>query len=99
MMEVSNSEFIKQLVQRGDGVSFLVREVVAAELSQGLVASVPPKGEKIYLDVNIAYLANQHLSPPAKAFVDTLKRLRSGRAMRPEGIGEYMVRILAQQRE
>ena len=83
LMEVSNSEFIKQLVQRGDGVSFLVREVVAAELSEGLLASVPLKEEKIYLDVSIAYLTNQHLSPPAKAFVNTLKQLRSGRAMRP----------------
>lgn len=99
LMEVSNSEFIKQLVQRGDGVSFLVHEVVAMELAQGLVASVPLKGEKIYLDVSIAYLAKQHLSPAAKAFVDTLKQLRSGRAMRPEGIGKYMARILAQQRE
>ena len=99
LMEVSNSEFIKQLVTRGDGVSFLVREAVAAELDEGTLAAVPLKGEKVYLDVSIAYLEDQHLSPPAKAFLDTLEMLQFGKEITPQGIGVFMAKILSQQKQ
>lgn len=80
LMETSNTEFIKQLVQRGDGVSFLVKQAVEAELEGGRLASVPIRGEKIFLDVNIAYLKHQQLSCSAKAFIDTLLTLTTGEA-------------------
>ena len=98
LMETSNTEFIKQLVNRGEGVSFLVREAVAAELNNNYLVEVPLKGPKILLDVSIAYLKAQVLSPPARAFVDTLTRLRS-EDMDPMGIGALMTRILAQRRK
>lgn len=98
LMETSNTEFIKQLVQRGEGVSFLVREAVAAEIAEKMLAEVPIKGQKIYLDVSIAYLKNQVLSPPARAFVDTLTKLRS-EDIDPMGIGAMMAKILAQRRK
>jgi len=98
LMEVSNAEFIKQLVQRGEGVSFLVREAVAAELAEGKLALVALKGKKIYLDVSIAYLEGPLLSPPAQAFVDTLEKLKSGRELTLDGIGEFMAKILSQQK-
>jgi DNA-binding transcriptional LysR family regulator len=97
LMETSNTEFIKQLVQRGEGVSFLVREAVAAELGEKRLAEIPLKGQQAFLDVSIAYLKNQVLSPPAKAFVDTLKNLRS-EDIDPMGIGAMMMKILAQRR-
>jgi len=97
LMETSNAEFIKQLVQRGEGVSILVREAVAAELGEKNLVEVPLKGRKIFLDVSIAYLKNQVLSPPAKAFVDTLTKLRA-EDIDPMGIGALMTRILAQRR-
>jgi LysR family transcriptional regulator, low CO2-responsive transcriptional regulator len=99
LMEVSNTEFIKELVHRGDGVSLLVRETVAAELAEGKLAAIPLKGESLYLDVSICYLADQHLSPSARAFVTTLEQLRSGREVTPQGIGEYMAKISAQYRK
>jgi len=34
LMETSNTEFIKQLVQRGDGISFLVKAAVTTELKE-----------------------------------------------------------------
>ena len=98
LMETSNTEFIKQLVQRGEGVSFLVREAVAAEIAEKMLAEVPLKGQKIYLDVSIAYLKKQVLSPPARAFVDTLTKLRS-EDIDPMGIGAMMAKILAQRRK
>ncbi|MGD8942734.1 MAG: LysR substrate-binding domain-containing protein [Desulfobacterales bacterium] len=97
LMETSNTEFIKQLVQRGEGASFVVKEAVAAELRQRKLKTVPLKGPKVYLDVSIAYLKGQTLSPPARAFVDTLIGLKSG-DLHPMGIGLLMARILSQRK-
>jgi D-alanyl-lipoteichoic acid acyltransferase DltB (MBOAT superfamily) len=72
-----NTEFIKQLVQRGDGTSMVVKEAVAVELGEKKLVQLPLKSPKIYLDVSIAYLKNQALSLPAEAFVDTLTKLKS----------------------
>jgi DNA-binding transcriptional LysR family regulator len=98
LMETSNTEFIKQLVQRGEGVSFVVKEAVAAELKEKKLTTVPLKGPTVYLDVSIAYLKEQVLSPPAKAFVDTLIGLKS-EDLHPMGIGLLMARILSQRKE
>ncbi|MGD9413002.1 MAG: LysR substrate-binding domain-containing protein [Desulfobacterales bacterium] len=98
LMETSNTEFIKQLVQRGEGVSLLVREAVTEELKGKRLAAVTLKGQKVYLDVNIAYLKDQVLSPPAKAFVDTLIGLKSD-DLHPMGIGLMMAKMLAQRKE
>ena len=98
LMETSNTEFIKQLVQRGEGVSFVVKEAVAAELKEKKLATVPLKGSKVYLDVSIAYLKEQVLSPPARAFVDTLIGLKS-EDLHPMGIGLLMAKILSQRKE
>ena len=75
LMETSNTEFIKQLVQRGEGISFLVEEAVATEIREKRLTTVPMAGEKPFLDVSIAYLKNQHLSHPARAFVEMLKKM------------------------
>jgi DNA-binding transcriptional LysR family regulator len=98
LMETSNTEFIKQLVQRGEGVSFVVREAVAAELKDRKLAAVPLKGPTVYLDVSIAYLKDQVLSPPARAFVDTLIGLKSD-DLHPMGIGLMMAKMLAQRKK
>ncbi len=98
LMETSNTEFIKQLVQRGDGISIVVKEAVAIELDEKKLAQVPLKNFQIYLDVSIAYLKDQPLSPPAKAFVETLRRLRA-EEIDPMGIGTMMAKILAQRRK
>jgi DNA-binding transcriptional LysR family regulator len=98
LMETSNTEFIKQLVQRGEGVSFVVREAVADELKEKKLASIPLKSPKVYLDVNIAYLKDQVLSPSANAFVNTLISLKS-EDLHPMGIGLMMAKMLAQRKE
>jgi DNA-binding transcriptional LysR family regulator len=98
LMETSNTEFIKELVQRGDGISIVVKEAVAMELAEKKLAQVTLKGSQIYLDVSIAYLNGQPLSPPAKAFVDTLRKLRA-EEIDPMGIGAMMAKILARRRK
>ena len=97
LMETSNTEFIKQLVQRGDGVSFVVREAAAAELQGGKLATVPLIEHKMRLDVSIAYLKNQHLSTTAKAFLNVLGTLAPA-DMSPKGIGALMAKMLAKRR-
>jgi DNA-binding transcriptional LysR family regulator len=97
LMETSNTEFIKQLVQRGEGISFVVKEAVAQELKEKKLATVPLKCSKVYLDVSIAYLKEQVLSPSARAFVDTLIGLKS-EDLHPMGIGLMMAKILSQRK-
>jgi DNA-binding transcriptional LysR family regulator len=75
LMETSNTEFIKQLVQRGEGISFLVEEAVAAEIRDKRLATASLAGHQPVLDVSIAYLKDQHLSRPARAFVEMLKSM------------------------
>ena len=99
LMETSNTEFIKQLVQRGEGISIVVKEAVAAEIRQKKLAQVVLKGHEMFLDVSIAYLKGQVLSPPARAFVDTLTNLKSeDEDIHPMGIGLMMAKILAQRK-
>lgn len=94
LMETGNTEFIKQLVQRGEGLSFLVLDSVAAEIRDKKLATVPVRGERPLLDVSIAYLKNQHLSHPAKAFVDILTKM-AARKSRDQGIRKVMGEYLA----
>lgn len=89
LMETSNPEFIKQLVERGEGISFLVKESVAVELGEGKLATLPITGEALFLDVSIAYIKDQKLSRPAQAFLDTLGRISP--VERPiKGMGELI---------
>lgn len=75
LVETANTEFIKQLVSRGDGISFLVKESVLNDLENKKLVTVPLMGPKIYIDVNIAYLKRQPLSLPAQAFLKALDEL------------------------
>jgi LysR family transcriptional regulator, low CO2-responsive transcriptional regulator len=89
LMETSNTEFIKQLVERGDGVSFLVKESVAVELRGKKLATIPIEGEDIFLDTNIAYLKKQPLSLSGQAFLQALEKLAEGE--RPiEGVASLL---------
>jgi DNA-binding transcriptional LysR family regulator len=95
LMETGNAEFIKQLVQRGDGVSFIVKEAAAVELQEKKLVTVPIKGQRIFLDVSIAYLKKQHLSPSAQAFLDILLKI-APKEKPDQGIRTIMARMLSQ---
>jgi len=94
VMETSNTEFIKMEVQRGEGIAFLVESAVLLELEQGLLTSLPIHDETLFLDVSIAYLEDQKLSPPARAFLENLTNL-SGGDIPALGIGALMAKIRA----
>jgi DNA-binding transcriptional LysR family regulator len=98
LMETSNTEFIKQLVQRGEGISFLVEEAVAAEINKKKLTTVPLAGEELFLDVSIAYLKDQHLSHPARAFVDMLKKM-ANKGPQTGGMQKVMAEYVARWQE
>lgn len=75
LMETSNTEFIKELVARGEGISFLGYRSVAAELQAKKLGTVELEGEHVFLDINIAFLRNQPLSPAAQAFLIMLQKI------------------------
>ena len=94
LMESSNTELIKHLVQMGEGVTFLVNVAVAQEIADKKLTTVQLRGFQCSLDVNIAYLKKQPLSPPAQAFVDMLETLGACDVL-PQNIGALMGKILA----
>lgn len=95
LMETSNAEFIKQLVARGEGISFLVREAVGFELREGKLTAVRIRGHAISLDVSIAYLRGQHLTRAGQAFLDLLLSMIP-RKEEDAGIKSIMARVLAE---
>ena len=78
LMETSNSEFIKHLVERGDGISFLVKVSVFRDIQEKRLVTVPIENEKFYLDAGISYLKYQPLSLAARAFLETIDSLAQG---------------------
>lgn len=97
LMETSDAEMIKQLVGRGEGISFLVKESVAWELKSRKLATVSIKGHKLFLDISIAYLKKQPLSPPAQAFLKSLEKLGT-KEMRFKGMSTLMSKMLTKPR-
>lgn len=73
LVETSNVGFIREMVEKGEGVAFLVRSAMEEEIARGRVKSVPITDEKLLLHVSIAHLADQDLSPAARAFMGILK--------------------------
>jgi DNA-binding transcriptional LysR family regulator len=84
LVETSNMEFIKELVGKGEGVSFLVRSALEPELARGSVAEVPLQDGSLSLQVRIATLDGGDLSPAATAFLRILAEER-GRSSRRAG--------------
>ena len=63
LVETGNVAFIKDMVERGEAVSFLVRSTIDDEIARGSVKVVPILDEDLELEVSIAYLEDGNLSP------------------------------------
>lgn len=85
LVETSNVEFIREMVERGDAVSFLVRSAMTEDLKRGGIREIPIIDEDLTLEVNIAYLDDPHLSPAAVAFLSILLGERADRPECPAG--------------
>jgi len=87
LVETGNLEFIKEMVEKGEGVSFLVRSGIAREIEDGKIRVVPIRDQPMKLLVYIAYLEEGDLSPAAEAFLRILKEERAAFASGPLGEG------------
>lgn len=73
--EANNTELIKNMVQRGEGISFLSRIAMSREIDEGKLAALSIEENQVTLDINIAYLKNHVLSPPAVVFLNVLQEI------------------------
>jgi DNA-binding transcriptional LysR family regulator len=73
LIETSNIEFIKEMVERGEAVSFLVESTISEDIARGAVRAVEVVDEDLTLEVGIAYLEDAELSPAAHAFLRMLQ--------------------------
>jgi DNA-binding transcriptional LysR family regulator len=94
-MESNNTEFIIDLVERGEGISFLVKPAITHKVQEKKLALRKIKGNGIFLDVSFGYLRNTPLSPAANAFYKTVKN--SFIEATPQGgVGSLLAKILAE---
>ncbi|PLX39761.1 MAG: LysR family transcriptional regulator [Deltaproteobacteria bacterium] len=73
LVETSNVEFIKETVERGEGVAFLVWSSIEKEINAQKLKAIEIKGCHLSLQVVICFLEEGGLSPAAKAFLNILK--------------------------
>lgn len=76
LLETSNVEFIKEMVEKGEGLTFLVRSAVARELAEERLRVVPVRDQEMALQVYIAFREEAELSPAARAFLAILEEER-----------------------
>jgi DNA-binding transcriptional LysR family regulator len=69
LIEAGSSEFIKQWVSEGKGVSVIVKRIVEEEEKREVIKTVPLM-EKIVLEVAFLYLKEERSNPAIKTFVN-----------------------------
>ncbi len=97
LMETSNDGLIKEMVKRGEGISFLVKPLFTAELEDHQIVALPIEGTRLWMDVSIAYLGMQPLSTTAQAFIDMVIDMVPAHAA-SDDITDIMRRLSIQQR-
>jgi len=68
LIEAGSSEFIKQWVSEGKGISVIVKRTVEDEEKRGIIKIVPLL-EKLYLEVAFLYLKEERSSPVIRTFI------------------------------
>jgi len=72
LIEAGSSEFIKQWVSEGKGVSVIVKRIVEEEEKREVIKTVPLM-EKIVLEVAFLYLKEERSNPAIKTFVNYIE--------------------------
>jgi DNA-binding transcriptional LysR family regulator len=72
LIEAGSSEFIKQWVSEGKGVSIIVKRTVEDEEKRGIIKTIPLL-EKFYLQVAFLYLKEEKSNPAIKTFVNFIE--------------------------
>ena len=77
VIEASNTDFIKDMLKRGKAISFLTKLVVQKDVEEGNLRLLRLKEGKLFVEVDLIYLADKTLSPPAAAFKELLKEQKA----------------------
>jgi len=94
-MESENTGFITDLVEQGEGISFLVKAAIDQKVKEKKLALRKLKNTNLYLDVSLGYSKNTPLSPAAMAFCEMVNK--SFIEKTPQGgVGSLMAKILAE---
>jgi DNA-binding transcriptional LysR family regulator len=72
LIEAGSSEFIKQWVSEGKGVSIIVRRTVEDEEKRGVIKTIP-MFEKLYLQVAFLYLKEARSNPAIRNFISFIQ--------------------------
>ena len=72
LIEAGSSEFIKQWVSEGEGISIIVKRLGADEEKRGMIKVIPLQ-EKLYLEVALLYLKEERANPTIKAFIQYME--------------------------
>ena len=72
LIEAGSSEFIKQWVSEGKGVSIIVKRTVEDEEKRGIIKTIPLL-EKLYLQVAFLYLKEEKSNSAIKTFVNFIE--------------------------
>lgn len=72
LIEAGSSEFIKQWVSEGKGISIIVRRTVEDEEKRGIIKTIPLI-EKLYLKVDFLYLKEAKSNPTIKTFINFIE--------------------------
>lgn len=75
LIEAGSSEFIKQWVSEGKGVSVIIRRLGEDEKKRGMIKMVPLR-EKLYIEVAVLYLKEERANPAIKAFIQYVENKR-----------------------
>ena len=75
LIEAGSSEFIKQWVSEGKGVSVVVKRLGEDDEERGMIKMIPLL-EKLYLEVAVLYLKEERVNPVIKAFVRYIENKR-----------------------
>jgi DNA-binding transcriptional LysR family regulator len=73
IIEAGNTEFIKQLVRKDKGYSFLGNLCVREELKRGELATIPLEEGVFIMDIDVIQLKGRTLSPAAATFLNFLQ--------------------------
>ena len=69
IIEAGNTEFIKQLVKKNKGYSFLASLCVRDEIRRGELATLALDEGKFLMDIDVIHLKGKTLSPAASTFL------------------------------
>jgi DNA-binding transcriptional LysR family regulator len=95
-MESNNTEFIINLVERGEGISFLVKPSIEQKVNEKKIVMHRLKDIRLFLDVSLGFSKISPLSPAAAALYEVIKRSFIEESSQNK-IGSIMAKILAGQ--